>query len=351
MKIRSIRRGEGLTLNQQPDAVLQAGDRLLVRDTPERLKEYEQSLGATLYGNGDEPVDKEHPLSAADQQLAEIVVAENSPLHLRTIRQTRFADNTGLVVLALHRARQVRAATDHDLDDITLQSGDVLLVQGGTECLTNLKQQGKYLVLDATSDLPHTKKAPLALVIMLTVVVVAAFGIMPIAAAALAGMCVMVISKCLTWEDAARALSTQVILIVAVSLALGMALMRTGGADYLAQLYVNSTSGLPNIVVLSGLMLVMGIMTNIVSNNAAAVIGTPIAVSIATQLALPPAPFVLAVIFGANMSYATPMAYKTNLLVFSAGGYKFSDFVKVGTPLLLIMWLSLSFLLGTLYQL
>ncbi len=351
MRIRSIRRGEGLTLIQHPKAILKSGDRLQVKDTPERLKEYEQALGATLFGTGDEPVDKDHPLSAEGQQLAEIVVTENSLLHKRTIKQVRFADRIGLIVLALHRVRSASAAEKGDLDDITLQSGDVLLVQGGTENLAKLKQRGSYLVLDATSDLPHTKNAPWALLIMLLVVAVAALGVAPIAVTALTGMCLMLITKCLTWEDAARALNTQIILIVAVSLALGMALMRTGGADYLAQLYVTGTSGLPNIVVLSGLMLVMGLMTNIVSNNAAAVIGTPIAVSIAGRLGLPPAPFVLAVIFGANMSYATPMAYKTNLLIYSAGGYKFSDFVKVGTPLLLIMWLSLSFLLSVQYHL
>ena len=114
---------------------------------------------------------------------------------------------------------------------------------------------------------------------------------------------------------------------------------------------VAAAAGLPNPIILSGLMLLMAGLTNIVSNNAAAVIGTPIAVSIASQLGLPAAPFVLAVIFGANMSFATPMAYKTNLLVFSAGGYKFSDFVRVGTPLLIIMWISLSLLLVWQYQL
>ena len=104
-------------------------------------------------------------------------------------------------------------------------------------------------------------------------------------------------------------------------------------------------------MLLSGLMLVMAILTNIVSNNASAVIGAPIAIGIAHQLSLPAEPFVLAVLFGANMSYATPMAYKTNLLVMNAGGYRFSDFLRVGIPLTLITWLSLSWLLPTLYGL
>jgi di/tricarboxylate transporter len=101
--------------------------------------------------------------------------------------------------------------------------------------------------------------------------------------------------------------------------------------------------------VISGLMLLIGILTNIVSNNAAAVIGTPIAVSIAVQMGQPPEPFVLAVLFGANMSYATPMAYKTNLLVMNAGNYHFNDFLRIGVPLVLIMWITLSWLLPAIY--
>jgi di/tricarboxylate transporter len=161
----------------------------------------------------------------------------------------------------------------------------------------------------------------------------------------------MLITRCLTWRHASMALSTQVILIVVASLALGSALLKTGGAEYLAQVFVAITSGASPAVILSGLMLLMAILTNIVSNNAAAVIGTPIAISIAQQLQVDPEPFVIAVLFGANMSYATPMAYKTNLLVMNAGGYQFMDFVRVGVPLTIIVWLGFSLLLPIIYPL
>ena len=134
-----------------------------------------------------------------------------------------------------------------------------------------------------------------------------------------------------------------------VSLAIGVALLKTGGADYLAQIFVALAGDTSPVFVISGLMLLMGILTNIVSNNAAAVIGTPIAVSIAAQMGQPAEPFVLAVLFGANMSYATPMAYKTNLLVMNAGNYTFNDFLRVGVPMVLIMWVTLSWLLPTIY--
>jgi di/tricarboxylate transporter len=160
----------------------------------------------------------------------------------------------------------------------------------------------------------------------------------------------MILTHCITWRDAMNALSAPVVLIVAASLALGIGMTETGAAEYLAQAFVSVLHGAPPAVLLSGLMLLLAILTNVVSNNAAAVIGTPIAVSVATQLNLPPEPFVIAVLFGANMSFATPMAYKTNLLVMNAGGYKFSDFVKVGVPLVVLMWISLSIILPILYD-
>ena len=132
---------------------------------------------------------------------------------------------------------------------------------------------------------------------------------------------------------------------------MGAALLKTGGSDYLAQLFVYVTFGAPPTVVLGSLMLMMGILTNIVSNNAAAVIGTPIAIGIAQSLGLPLEPFVLAVLFGANLSFATPMAYQTNVLLMNAGGYKFGDFVRVGLPLAIGLWLILTAVLVWAYDL
>ena len=139
------------------------------------------------------------------------------------------------------------------------------------------------------------------------------------------------------------------VLLIVTSLAMGAAMVETGGAQLIAAAYVAATEGASPVLILSGLMAMMALLTNVVSNNASAVIGTPIAIGIATQLGLPAEPFVLAVIFGANMSFATPMAYQTNLLVMNAGNYRFTDFVRVGLPLVVLMWLILSFLLPWLY--
>ncbi len=352
IKIEAIYRGEGLRVSRLPTAIIREGDRLLVSDTPENLIDYEHLLGVKLYNvsNIETPISDENPLSAEGQQLAEMVITEHSSIYHKTLRNIRFAERYGLVILGLSRPGG-HSLRGKDISDTELQLGDVLLAQGAAESLKTLKNSGDVLVLDATVDLPHTAKAPLALSIILMVVGLAAFGIAPITVTALGGMGLMLVTRCLSWNDAADALSTPVILIVAVSLALGLALTRTGGADFLAHNYVLMVADWPPVLILSGLMLLMAILTNIVSNNAAAVIGTPIAVGIAQELGFAPEAFVLAVLFGANMSYATPMAYKTNLLIFSAGGYKFTDFIRVGVPLMFIMWIALSVMLPLFFPL
>jgi len=223
------------------------------------------------------------------------------------------------------------------------------LVQGSNESIEEVKRRGHFLVLDATTELPSTKYASRAIIIMSLTILSAATGLVPISISAVAGSLAMVLTGCLKWQDIQRALSAQVILIVAASLALGTALTQTGATMYVAHEFVELTEGMSDRVIFSALMLLMAVLTNIVSNNAAAVIGTPIAISIATQLGLPPEAFVLAVLFGANMSYATPMAYQTNLLVMNTGGYTFMDFVKAGVPLTIIIWLSFSFIVPIMY--
>ena len=353
LRIDKIQRTDSLFLAKLPSVIIQPGDRLFVKDSPENLKHYEQLLGATLFNISDNehPINDDTPLKAEGQQLAEVVVTRGSPLHLRSLAAARFSVSYGLLPLALHRARAPSSQVTGDLNLIRLRAGDVLLVQGTSEAIANLKDSGSMLVLDGTTTLPQTHHAKRALFIMGGVVAAAAFGIMPISVSALVGLGLMIATGCLVWRDAASALSIPVVMIIVTALALGKALMGTGMADYLAVSFVNAASGLPAPMILSAFMLLMTIMTNIVSNNAAAAIGTPIAISIAAQLGVSPEPFILAVLFGANMSFATPYGYQTNLLIMSAGGYKFADFLRVGIPLTIIMWIGFSIILPILYQL
>lgn len=353
MRVDKIQRSESLFLAKLPSVVLQPGDRLFVKDSPDNLKHYESVLGATLFNTSDieHPIDDDTPLQEKGQQLAEVVVTRGSPLHTRSLAAIRFSSSYGLLPLALHTARTPGTQATGDLNSIRLRAGDVLLVQGTRDAINSLKASGNMLVLDGTTDLPHTEKANGALGVMAFVVLAAATGLLPISISALIGVGLMLTLGCLNWRDAAGALSTPVIMIIVTSLALGKALIGTGMADYLAFSFVGLVADFPIPIILSGFILIMTLLTNVVSNNAAAVIGTPIAIAIAQQLGVNPEPFVLAVLFGANMSFATPFGYQTNLLILSAGGYKFSDFMRVGIPLIIIMWIGFSIILPILYDL
>lgn len=345
MIVQSLLRPPGLRISPLPDVTLRAGDQLSVRDSSERLMEYARVLGAKLY-SGDVQVDEEHPLTAADQQTAELVLTPASPLRDRTLAQANFDWQYQLIPLAIHRPGEpdtLGQATA--LRDVQLGVGDVLLVQGPEEQIDALKRRNELLVLDATSNVPLATKAPLAVAIMAGIILTATFKLAPVSIAAICGVLLMIVTGCLKWRHATRVLDSSLILLTVASLALSMALVTTGGAAFIAKLLVAASFSLPPAGVLSATILLMAVMSSLISNGAAAVIGTPIAIEIARQLGLPPEPFVLAVLFGVNLGYSTPMADNCNLLVFSAGGYAFKDFLRVGLPLTIIMWAALSWAL------
>ena len=347
MRVERIERGEDLSVTKLPSVKIREGDRLVVRDTPEKLKLFEAQLRATLH---QEAAARE--VGEELQHLAQLVVTRDSKLYRASLLGIQFAQRTGLLPLALHRARDPELEElISDIGSVSLRSGDVLLVQGTAGQLAQLKRSGTALVLDGTTDLPRTHRAPRAMLIMALVILAAATGVLPIEAASVAGVGFMLASRCLRWGDAAGALSPTVIMIIVASLALGVAMIETDGALYLAQVLVQLVEGLPTPLILSCLMLVMAILTNIISNNATGVIGAPVAIQIANELGASPEPFVLAVIFGANMSYVTPYGYKTNILLMSAGGYKATDFVRAGLPLMFLMWAGYSIVLPLLYDL
>ena len=331
-----------------PDVMVQAGDKLMVTDTSFALREYEAELDVMLKAGSEE---SQAINQDASELLVELVITPGSTLERMRLGDARLQSKHNLTMLALYSHGHERKGTPKQLDDTVLASGDVLLVKGSVDAINTIKSSRDILILDGREELPYTKKAPLALLIMIAIVAVAALDWMPIYLSSVMGCYLLLTTGCLQWKDVTQALSTQVVFIIAASLALGTALMATGAADFLADGFVVMTEGMSPAFILGGLMFAMGIFTNIISNNAAAVIGTPIAISIAQRLGMPLEPFILAVLFGANLSFATPIAYKTNLLVMSAGGYQFKDFLKVGIPLVIIIGLCLTWILSWFYGL
>lgn len=351
LNVHSILRQPDLSIAPLPDVVLRAGDRLVLNDTSERLMAASRALTSTLY-SGDVAVDAEHPLTAENQQTAELVITPASPIRGRTLEQANLEWRYQVIPLAVHRPGELAIGSQSkQLREVQLGVGDVLLVQGAAEQIQALKRRNELLVLDATSDVPLTTKAPLAMGIMAGIVLVASLRIAPVAIAAVCGVLLMVITGCLKWRDATRVLDTSMIMLTVASLALSLALVTTGGAAYVAKLFMQASSSLSPAATLSATILLMAVLSNIISNSAAAVIGTPIAIELARLLGLPPEPFVLAVLFGCNMAYATPMADNCNLLVYSAGNHRFNDFARAGLPLTIIMWLAFSWILPQYYPL
>jgi di/tricarboxylate transporter len=348
VKVYRIERADGLALAKLPTLRLNAGDRLYLKDTPERLMEAGKALGAKLQLQEPDQDKSGEDAQKPDQQLAEVVISSSSYLNGRRLEDLNLLDNFGLLPVALHRAGQT---TRINPEEALLRTGDVLLVQGPLAQIKKWKRTGDLMVLDGTLDIPVSANARVAGSIMAAVVLLAATGALPIAVAAMAGVVAMLLSGCLTRGGMRSALDFSIIMVIGASLALGKFLVVTGAAQYLAEVFVYAAGPLSVALKVSMLMLAMALLTEVVTNNAAAAIGTPIAMSIATTLGAPVEPFVLAVLLGGNMSYMTPLGYQTNLLVMSAGGYRFGDFLRVGIPLQLLVWASLSLSLAWFYKL
>ena len=360
LRVERVQRGSsGDYLVHLPTLKLAAGDRLFVRDTSENIKEYEQALGSKLHNvavevpnatdaGKRERNDADTSEEEKREQLAEIVVTDDSNLAGRTLRDARFYDRYGLAVIALHRP-PTGAILDRDLADVSLASGDVLLVQGAVRQIANLKGDPALLVLDGRLDLPHTRKAPIALGVMVCVVAAAGFGLVPIYIGALIGVIALLATRTVLVNNLGRALKADVVLLIAASLALGKAVTDTGVAEAIGSLIADHTAVLPPALTLGIMMVTMALMTNFISNNAAAAVGTPLAIFVAQQLGLSPEPFVLAVLFGCNLSFATPMGYQTNVLIMATANYRFSDYLKVGLPLVAILATVLSYALSARY--
>ena len=270
------------------------------------------------------------------------VISPGSRYAGRTIQLSGLRPQFGISVLGVQRkSRMARSA----MSDIRLEPGDTLLIGGPMEAIKLLRGNHDLLLLEHSAEaVPQSRKARIAVAIFAAIVLLSAFSIVPIVVAAISGAVLMLLTGCLSILQAGRAFDRQIFLLVGSSVALATALEATGGAALIASSSLSLMEGASASVILSGLFLVMAVLTNVLSNNATAVLFTPIALGIAKGMGAPPEPFIAAVIFASNASFATPIGYQTNLLVMGPGHYRFSDFLRAGTPLVVIIWLTFSLL-------
>ncbi len=357
---------QGITFHDAPAGPLQPDQRLHISGTHEALEEAARALKGELAPNW--VVDRIRRISRTqgeDIVAVEMTVTADSRLITRTLASSGIADLYGVAVLGIHRPDRVLGERDtySEGGDLRILEGDVLLVMGIEEDLQNFANNDGLLRLEGARELPRRSKAVLAGAIMLGAIATASLGLpwfdasgyapikLPIAISALAGAIAMFVTGCVKFDRVGRALSAKVIVLIAASLAIGRVIDESGAAEWLGQALSLGLGYLPPALVLSAIMIFVTVVTNFASNATAATIGTPIAFSIATELGLPPEPLVLAVLFGCNLSFATPIAYQTNLLIMSEGGYEFGDYMRAGVPLVALMVTVLSVLLVVWYGL
>ena len=355
--VHAIQRGAASLLPPfEEDAALRHGDILIVSATRAALTDavrgqmdlLHPSLGDAWAAREDESHGKP-PWLRGRQLLGEVLVTPGSELIGRTLEEIGFRYRYNCVVVGVQRraARMRRPITD-----LPLAAGDVLLVQGTAEAKAALRGRPGILPIEwSASEVPSAPEAWRALAIFGVVVGLAAVDVLPIAIGALAGAAAMLATGVMTLRQAGRAVGADLVLMIAAALALGKALQVTGGAELLSDLLAGALAGAPVPVVLSAFFLLVAVLANLVGTKAVAVLFTPIAVSLAQGLGAPVEPFAVAVVFGANCAFATPMGYQTNLLVMGPAGYRFQDFVRAGLPMLLFVWATVSVVLPLYYGL
>ena len=329
---------------------LQPGMRLAAAAPAEDLREGARKLGATAAPRWlIERIHSESAKLGEDLIEAEMAVSADSRLVGRTL-QTAGIEGVAVLGVAQAPSRSFAAPREKSAE-ARLAEGDILLVLGRESALQEFAQAEALLMLDGAKPLPRTSKALTAAAIMGAAVLLASLGLVPIAISALTGAIAMFITGCVHFDKVGRALSAKVIVLVAASIAIGSLIFESGAAQYLGEVLAAAMAGLAGSVVLALIMLFVTLLTNFASNATAAAVGTPIAFSLAGQLGLPVEPLVLAVLFGCNLCYATPIAYQTNMLIMAEGDYKFNDYLKTGIPLVVLMVISLSVILSLAYGL
>lgn len=330
-RILDVIRGERSQRSQMSSLTLQAGDRVVIKtDAGELLGLREDGSVAfnEMHDTGFEPV------TAESTMMMEGSIGPKSMLRGRTLGDLRLRRTYGVYVIAVHRDdRNITESTD----TLRLRFADTLLLEGPADGLQRLVADGGIVNLSTPADRPVRRgKAPIAIAAILGVMLLATFGVMPIAGLAVIGAVVVMLTGCVDPEDAFDAIDWRILFLIFGMLGLSQGLDNTGAAETVVAFIVGLTGNLGPLAALAAVYVFTSLLTEMISNNAVAVLVGPIVIAMAVQLGYDPRPFIMAVMFAASASFATPIGYQTNTFVYGAGGYRFRDFVTVGMPLNLL---------------
>ena len=317
--------------------VLEAGDRLVIRSPVSEMLSLREA-GNVAIGSGSESQRYAvEPVQTSETVLMEGVVGPESRLVGRPIVGAGLVRLYGVYALAIHRRGENISLEGRG---IRFQIGDTVLVEGPPSGLRQMFDDVMLSNLTETSERPLRRdKAPIAIGAVLAVMVLAALGVMPIAGLAVIAAVLVIAFGCIDNQEAYKSIQWDILMLIFGMLALGLAMENSGAAALLVNTIAQPVGAFGPLAALAVVYLLTSAMTEIISNNATAILMTPIAIGLATSLGVDPRAFVVAIMFAASASFATPIGYQTNTLVYTAGGYKFSDFVRIGLPLNLVFFM------------
>jgi di/tricarboxylate transporter len=317
-----------------PETVVAAGDLLRVRCDVLKIRRAEAKEGIVLKSGLKW---RDEDLKASKAVLLEAVIAPGSALVGKTLKETGFRQAYGGTALAIrHRGEVMRER----LGVTRLRAGDVLLVEVRRDRMGALQRNPDFLVVSELGlDEPRRGKLLLALAIVAGAVSAATLGLVPIVGSAILGAVLLVLTRCLTLDEAYQAIEWRIVFLLGGILPLGLALETTGAARLLSSLLVDTIGAWGPVALVSAFYLLTSLLTELMSNNATAALLAPIAIGTAAALDVDPRPFLVAVTFAASASFMTPVGYQTNTMIYGPGHYRFADFLRVGTPLNLLFWL------------
>jgi di/tricarboxylate transporter len=333
LNVLEVIRGERVIYPPVDQVLLQKGDILLTKGTANDIVKVLRDESAVIAPElGMDGV----RLTERSFTLAEVVIMPTSEFVGRTISQVGFKRRYDVNVIAiLRKGRHMHIK--EQIADVPLAVGDTLLVQGGEDGIAKMRGAENVLLLEGIGEAVfNPRKAPIALGIIACVVIGASLNVMPIMPLALFGALLTVVTNCITVKEAYKSLDASVLVLIACTIALGSAMGNTGTAQLYADFVLSVAKPLGPVAVIAMIFLLTSFITEFISNNAAAVLLTPVAVAAGIGLGYQPMPFVMAVLFGASACYATPIGYQTNLFVYGPGGYRFVDYLKLGIPMNLL---------------
>lgn len=326
---------EGMSLRQNlKTTVIQAGDRMVLRSPVAEMLTLKEAGNVAIGARGSERTSFE-PVQTTETVIMEGVIGPQSRLIGRRLVGLGLARLYGVYVLAIHRRGENMAA---QIDELRFDVGDTVLVEGPPRGMRELFEEGHLNNLTESSERAIRRdKAPIAVAAILLVMGLAAIELMPIAGLALIAATAVVAFGCLDHQEAYQSIRWDILMLIFGMLALGIAMEKTGAAALIVGFLAQVSGGFGPLALLILIYVVTSFLTEIISNNAAAILITPLAIGLAQQIGVDPRAFIVAVMFAASASFATPIGYQTNTLVYRAGGYRFTDFVRFGLPLNIVM--------------